>query len=340
MTTLSILIPTYNRGPKLIRLLRAFEADLLRCGLSDRVEVIVSDNASTDETARLISEFRSSSMNVTFIRQTENIGAEENFLFLYRKAASEHVWFFSDDDLPLPGAATKILDCLSRHAPDILLFSFVQPPGSKHRTFDYEAEVEVVTEPDRIVRLVHSYEKITIFVMRKVEWTAALAEEIAPFIGNNFSFINLAYSILGLSKSPKVCVISEPLATCDAGFREIRFSPEIYRDYPEIFRHPFVLKHLPRYADEMADYCYCRCISLSLLVMAGVFSSHDIRIYREFVRMHPWRWRILGARPAMFLKMVMLKSHTTWIYRAAYLAYGALAELLPLRRRVRRGLRI
>src|SRR4030066_885604 len=141
---LSILIPTFNRCNKLVRLLNCIKDEVETCQLGNLVSVYVSDNASTDDTENQVREFRGNQLDVHYFRQSENVGFDGNLRFLYQKAGSEYVWFMADDDLPLRGAISNIISTIETHTPDVLLFSFIQPPGSKVRQFDYSGKVHSV----------------------------------------------------------------------------------------------------------------------------------------------------------------------------------------------------
>src|SRR2546426_4767904 len=70
----SIGIPTYNRSSSLVR---AVESALAQD--YDNLEIVISDNASTDETANLSVEFCKKDMRIRYIRQSKNLGITENF---------------------------------------------------------------------------------------------------------------------------------------------------------------------------------------------------------------------------------------------------------------------
>lgn len=90
----SIVIPTFNRADMLKK---AIESALLQD--YENIEIIVSDNASTDHTPDIISAFTDIS-KIRIFRNEQNIGMVAN----WRKALLEHVkgdWFLmlSDDDV-------------------------------------------------------------------------------------------------------------------------------------------------------------------------------------------------------------------------------------------------
>lgn len=96
---LTIGLPTFNRAQRL-------EAQLAwlsraRKGLESQVEVIVSDNCSTDATPDVISRWRADhdDENVSVNRNASNVGAVRNIVSCIQAAYAPHVWVVGDDDI-------------------------------------------------------------------------------------------------------------------------------------------------------------------------------------------------------------------------------------------------
>jgi abequosyltransferase len=107
---LSICIPTYNRADCLRETLESIASQY-----REDIEVVVSDNASTDSTAQVIDEFRTIFPRLVFHRWPRNMGADRNFLKVIELASGEYCWFMSSDDTIEPGAINHILEKLSVH---------------------------------------------------------------------------------------------------------------------------------------------------------------------------------------------------------------------------------
>lgn len=118
---LSICIPTYNRSVKLDYFLVALAAALN--GISETVEIIISDNCSTDDTYKVAAAFVKNDPRVQLLRQEENIGAEGNFWFLWGHAAGKYVWIIGDDDLLEVNALLDVLAEL-KNDPDLLIINY------------------------------------------------------------------------------------------------------------------------------------------------------------------------------------------------------------------------
>lgn len=108
MPILSICIPTYNRASLLSELLDS----ILEQGHSDDIEVIISDDASIDDTVSTAESYRSRFKNYNFISQPTNIGIDGNFLAVVAAATSPYIWLMGDDDRLEPGSIRRLLDAI------------------------------------------------------------------------------------------------------------------------------------------------------------------------------------------------------------------------------------
>lgn len=120
---LTIAIPTYNRARYLELCLTRIHEELVSLPLYMRnlVKVYVSNNASTDDTNIVTSNFELKEDNsAEFVSNKENIGAERNVVQCYESSTTPYVWILGDDDVILPGGLKKVLDVLLHQNVDIL----------------------------------------------------------------------------------------------------------------------------------------------------------------------------------------------------------------------------
>lgn len=90
---ISVGIPVYNGGASLEQALKSI------CSQSFRdYEVIISDNASTDDTAQICREMVAINPRIKYFRQENNIGAAANFKFVLDKAVGEYFHWLAADD--------------------------------------------------------------------------------------------------------------------------------------------------------------------------------------------------------------------------------------------------
>ena len=93
MTLVSVGIPTFNRAATL----RRAAASVLRQTHAD-LELVISDNASSDETEALCSELAARDRRVRYLRWPVNRGPTANFNTLIDEMGGEYSMLLSDDD--------------------------------------------------------------------------------------------------------------------------------------------------------------------------------------------------------------------------------------------------
>lgn len=119
---LSVCIPTFNRASQLQALL---ERLLPQC-TAENVEVIISDNASTDGTEEICRKACERFPFVRCIRQPENMGYAANVAATVLAASGDYSWLLSDDDRIHPQAVAQIARFLSKNAVAVALLNFAR----------------------------------------------------------------------------------------------------------------------------------------------------------------------------------------------------------------------
>jgi len=128
---LSICIPTYNRAHLLESALYSLAPQVKAA--SPDVELIVSDNCSTDNTQEIVERAREWGP-IRYYRNTQNEGAARNILRLTNELASgEFAWILCDDDLVRPDGVGSVLTVLKAY-PDVdYIFVNVSPKHHNER---------------------------------------------------------------------------------------------------------------------------------------------------------------------------------------------------------------
>ncbi|TSC96832.1 MAG: glycosyl transferase family protein [Parcubacteria group bacterium Athens0714_26] len=89
----SIGLPVYNGVPRI--------RQALNCLLGQEyknIELIISDNASTDETRKICEEYAKNDNRIRYIRQEKNLGQVNNITYVIKEAKGEYFMLASDDD--------------------------------------------------------------------------------------------------------------------------------------------------------------------------------------------------------------------------------------------------
>lgn len=97
---LSLCLATYNRARYLDRYLSHHLGALDAAGID--YELVVSDNASSDETPQILADWAARHPRLRVSRQARNVGAYPNILTTLHQARGEVVVSIADDDLAIP----------------------------------------------------------------------------------------------------------------------------------------------------------------------------------------------------------------------------------------------
>ncbi|MGL4440384.1 MAG: glycosyltransferase family 2 protein [Bosea sp. (in: a-proteobacteria)] len=116
---LSILCPTYNRKRFIERFL-SHHVDGFS-GLAGGVELLVSDNGSSDGSRDLIRAEAATHPMIRVVEQPENLGAYGNVLYCNRQARGEFAAYLGDDDLLIPEAVARAVAYLQKNPSCVML---------------------------------------------------------------------------------------------------------------------------------------------------------------------------------------------------------------------------
>lgn len=117
---LSICIPTYNRAHTLQVLLDEVATQVELSGLSANIEIVVCDNASSDDTAAVIARFGNTGLKLTYFQQPSNLGFGRNLNQAVSLATGDYCWLMGSDDVPAPGALAEVLARVGE-GPDVII---------------------------------------------------------------------------------------------------------------------------------------------------------------------------------------------------------------------------
>lgn len=127
----SIGLPVYN-GEKFIHKC----LDSLLEQTYDNFEIIISDNASTDNTKNICQEYSQKDKRIRYIRQEENIGLLPNFNFVLDHANSKFFMWMGVDDYILPNYIKKNMDILTSNSNIVGSVSKINPYNFSQQHID------------------------------------------------------------------------------------------------------------------------------------------------------------------------------------------------------------
>lgn len=120
-----------NAPPRVVALMPAWNAESfilpvlesLAAQTYPNLQILISDDASTDRTAEICKEFEACHANCRLIRQPRNLGWIGNVNALLSKAEGEYFFFAFHDDLLRPSYVGRLVDALDSNPRAVLAFS-------------------------------------------------------------------------------------------------------------------------------------------------------------------------------------------------------------------------
>lgn len=150
-------MPVHNGASRLPRALASVLAQT-----HQNLEVVVSDNASTDDTPAICRSGAAGDPRIRYVRQAEPISAWENFRYVLEQATGEYFLWTADDDLHSPNYVETLVRALSDRPGAVLAItdmvrffsdaeptsgSFAPKPGSPDRQSDTALLRHVIRSP-------------------------------------------------------------------------------------------------------------------------------------------------------------------------------------------------
>lgn len=168
---LSICIATLNRADFIGATL-----DSIVSQVSGNVEIVIVDGASTDNTQEIVTGYQVAYPFIRYERLLEKGGLDRDYTRAAEIANGEYCWFFSDDDILLPGALGAVLSSLSPTLDLIVVNSEVRSVDLSTilKARALEVDSDVTYHPDELETLFRDTASYLSFiggvVIRKACW--------------------------------------------------------------------------------------------------------------------------------------------------------------------------
>ncbi|OGP35772.1 MAG: hypothetical protein A2X88_03155 [Deltaproteobacteria bacterium GWC2_65_14] len=294
---LSICIATYNRADFIGETL-----DSIIPQLTEEVEIVVVDGASTDATRTVMERYAADCPGLRYIRLPEKGGVDQDFCKAVEDARGEYCWLFPDDDLYKPGAVKRILDEL-RSVPSLVIvnadvmdrdFSTLLHPSMLDNRED-----ETFGPDDMeglFLRIVPAISFIGGVVIRRKTW---LEREHARYFGTEFVHVGVIFQnpLPGSTR-----VIGQPYITIRYG--NAQWTSRSFEVF--MYKWPHIIWSLDRISDEAK---------------------------RKRVKPEPWRrlktlrlYRALGSYSWEMYKKIVAPSNASELWKLAALAISLLPQ--------------
>lgn len=210
---LTIAIPTFNRINDLKISLLSLLSQLHELELgSDAVELIVSDNASTDGTLEFIKDINQNK-KIIYHRNEKNLGPDGNMSLCYKYASGRFIWIFSDDDFLATGTLNKILNLLNNN-PDIGNCYINSVWGSGPQSLDFYGQTELTYSKYNSQEQLKAVNYWLTFLTGNIVNKTILGSELLNSLPNGTSLIQLGWTIPSVFATGKNLYIHDKIIYC------------------------------------------------------------------------------------------------------------------------------
>lgn len=206
---LSVVLPTYNRKDYLIDTLRLFESQIIRN--KERVNFIVSDNASTDGTKEAISEYNKRNPFFEYVNYSDHVEVGESISRTNNLATGEFILMWGDDDMPAPYLIDYLLECLDKYPEaDLIHYNRLRGRDSKDGMVQLSIQQNTIGKGNEIEVPVNKLLSdhvldmsfLTTNVFRRVFWENNKALDCSMHFGYEF----MGHILHGMEKSKAVYI--------------------------------------------------------------------------------------------------------------------------------------
>ena len=289
---LTVCISTRNRGAFI-----AATLDSITQQLTEEVELLVLDGASTDDTETILRSYENKYPNLRYIRRNRNEGVDRDYSTAVELSSGEYCWLMTDDDLLRPGALRTVLNAIQRNHSLVIVDAEVRNTDlskvlkARQLTIP-EDRLYSPAERDDFFKQVGSHLTfIGCVIIKRSLW---LERDKEPYFGTLFIHVGV---ILQSALPGSAYVIAEPLIS-------IRYGNAMWRprDF-EIWmvKWPKLIWSFSGLSDEAKS-----CVSafepwrkLSTLFLFRAKGTYSLATYRTYI--HPHIDRALSRFWPMFI---------------------------------------
>jgi len=243
---LSICIPTYNRASYLKDCLDNIVCQFDNETVKNLIEIVVSDNASSDDTKKIVEDYQIKFGNIKYFRNQENIGMDENILNSVLKSNGKYCWHIGDDDFIRNGTLKFLIELLLKK--DIALLSvnfypYIDIKKSREKIDKIrEDEIKFFQSPEEFYSKGYCQGILGIFIFNKELWLKIDRRNYEKY----WSYYEIILKMIGATSLP-LAYIEHPLL----------FIGQDYR-WNEGGTALFILIHSKRFIKKLENFGYTK----------------------------------------------------------------------------------
>jgi glycosyltransferase involved in cell wall biosynthesis len=163
-----------------------------------RIEILVSDNASTDETPGIVTAYMDRGLQIRYLRNISNIGADANFMQCFEKARGKYVWLIGDDDVVVPGAIGKIVSYLQASEYSLIYVNSYRFEGvAAPKRVQFNRPPRVIQDAHIFARAIHiNFTFVSGNIINKDRVMPSSQKKLSGLVGTNLVQLGWIYAAL------------------------------------------------------------------------------------------------------------------------------------------------
>jgi len=303
---LSICIPTYNHAEPLRKSLEA----MIPQAREYNIPIYISDNASTDQTIKILETFKKDYPLLYFQSNKNNVGIDQNMINAARMASSKYIWTIGARRILLPGLLAKIYKILKQSDWDMVVLNDLNTTYKVPETQRYNSAQKVFRELHR------NLTGLGFQILPKEAWKC---ECLTKYAGTEWTNLGLSLEYVAYKKNVNVFFLAEPCATSSGSSH---WNPKTFKIWTDLKK---VVRSLPDvYSAEDKELVISNCSNIifiprfgimdllfrSRLVdlrMRGIYDAKVFSAYREdlerYGNVYPTMAYVIARFPVPILKL-------------------------------------
>lgn len=276
---ISIGMPVYN-GDEFIRV----AIDSILAQTYGNFELVISDNASTDESESICREYAARDSRVKYQRNTVNIGASENYNNVFRRSTAPYFKWASCNDYCAPEFLARCVEVLNANSDIVLVYPRTRLfRESIADAQDYEDGVDI-RDDSAVVRFEQFIARLRLNnIMNGVMRAAPLRRTslIKPYFASDCVLMAELALYGKIAEHPEFLFyrrMDEKTAT------KLKSAEEVLRHYDPQLKNPMLFQEWK----EMNGY-------FAAVARSQLPTRQKIAAYGDLLRLANWRRHKLGA---------------------------------------------
>lgn len=211
---LTIGIPIFNGQNTIRKTLTSIYNSLHLLKNQEMVELVICDNASTDQTSNIIHNFfTEKKMDGLYFRHSHNLGFDSNLDSIVKFSKGKYVWFIGCDDEVKNGALSRLMEKLDNlDVSNILLdfdrFSEADDTLLKKKEHEGLADINIKGRDD--FSQPRYAPALSANVINREKWMACLGRE---FTASGWGHVERILQILSLHEGSETAIFVDPFFT-------------------------------------------------------------------------------------------------------------------------------